>query len=350
MSEDNNQEPPIYNQSVHIEGDMHGDVIVYVNAAEKAAPPARPVLKPDPDRCIDYWKGVATTQTSRAIRNREIGIKAAGLTFVGGVLTGLWLCCNTCDKTSAELSSDWVDTLPGLSEDAPMPSLPLPFPLSPLDPYGVPPLPSPVLPPLLPPLPLPEFQIPDAPGDNIVPDMAPEFYDEHHMPPVSQSLLTGNECVWSLDFSMIDFPVFDGNSSTLNPAQETCLRELADVASSEYVLGTLTMLVIGGYTDPQGSRADNIDLSRDRALAVKEFLKAELETWNAGDMPLIIAPHGETRLIGDYSDNVIDHDAEPRPEEIDERDRRFTIGRIDLPEHDASNRISGIYPNLNPEI
>lgn len=86
---------------------------------------------------------------------------------------------------------------------------------------------------------------------------------------------------------------FKSNSTEINPVDAIALNSLADQVRR---LPTLSG-ELGGHTDSQGSDAFNLDLSRRRALAAKDYLASR----GIDVSQLAIAGYGESRPIADNS-------------------------------------------------
>jgi len=62
--------------------------------------------------------------------------------------------------------------------------------------------------------------------------------------------------------------LFDLNKATIRPESGEALSSIADIMK-EY---PTTVFLIGGHTDSQGSDAYNLNLSKERAASVREYL------------------------------------------------------------------------------
>ena len=72
----------------------------------------------------------------------------------------------------------------------------------------------------------------------------------------------------SLSMNLSGDVVFDYNKATLKPAAEEALKKVS-IVLSQFPESTV---VVEGYTDSKGSKSVNMDLSRERATVVKDWL------------------------------------------------------------------------------
>ena len=86
--------------------------------------------------------------------------------------------------------------------------------------------------------------------------------------------------------------LFDVNAATIKPESNGVLKEIADAIKSN----TGIKIKIIGHTDSDGSDADNLELSRRRAEAVKEALVKE---WNIDAAALQTDGKGEGEPVSD---------------------------------------------------
>ena len=84
---------------------------------------------------------------------------------------------------------------------------------------------------------------------------------------------------------------FDKNSAELSNAAKAAIAELADQVRAAKLKGTIQ---IHGYTDSLGSAAHGLELSRQRAQAVAQYLRQSLGGY---DIKIAAFGHGENDPI-----------------------------------------------------
>ena len=85
---------------------------------------------------------------------------------------------------------------------------------------------------------------------------------------------------------------FDKNSAVLSSAAKANIADIADQISTAGVRGKI---FVNGYTDNLGSAASGIRLSRQRALAVSEYLRTQLA---GAPVSIVVVANGEKDPIG----------------------------------------------------
>ncbi len=86
--------------------------------------------------------------------------------------------------------------------------------------------------------------------------------------------------------------LFDSNSATMKPESIPLLKEFVVAFQSEQLKDMV--LVVAGHTDSKGRAAYNLDLSRRRAEAVKQFL---LDEGQIDAKRLLVKPYGEEQPL-----------------------------------------------------
>jgi outer membrane protein OmpA-like peptidoglycan-associated protein len=88
---------------------------------------------------------------------------------------------------------------------------------------------------------------------------------------------------------------FDKNSAVLSSAAKVAIDKIADQVVAAQLRGTI---YIHGYTDNLGSAAHGLELSKQRASAVAQYLRSALGSY---DIPINAIGHGEANPIADNS-------------------------------------------------